>query len=154
MSVVDRIAKARLLPHERAWLSQIFEAILPGETAGLPTFDTIDTSEFFRLIEDAPGPSFLPGLRVMLHGLSVLPLGYAGYRRPFFTLSRDARRAFLAELAQEDGYLSRQLIATMKILAGFAYFEDPAVRARFDMSDFSGALGRTIAVGPGGTVKR
>lgn len=136
MSFIDRITKTRLMPHERAWLEQIFAAILPAETAGLPAFETSDRSEFHRLIEDAPGPMFLPGLRVMLHALSVLPLGYAGYRRPFFALSVEARRAFLAELANEDGYLSRQLVATMKILAGFAYFEDRRVRERFDLRGF------------------
>lgn len=142
MSVIDAVAKAPLLPHERAWLEQIFAAILPAETAGLPSFADSDHSEFFRLIEEAPGPSFLPGLRVMLHALSVLPLTYAGYRRPFYALSVDARRAFLAELAREEGYLSRQLVATMKILTGFAYFESPNVRERFDTSE----LVKTTAV--------
>ncbi len=122
----------RLFPHERAWLTQIFEAVLPAETAGLPALDASARSRFFRTIEEATAPTFLPGLRVMVHALAALPLGYAGYRRPFFALSLDARRAFVAELATEPSYLGRQLLAAMKILAAFAYFEDPAVRARFD----------------------
>jgi hypothetical protein len=133
MNVLESVAKLRLLPHERRWLEQIFAAMLPGETVGLPSFDSGDHAEFFRIIEDAPGASFLPGLRVMLHALHALPLGYAHYRRPFFALPLEARRAFLAELAHENGYLSRQLVAALKILAGFAYFENPRVRECFDL---------------------
>lgn len=124
-----------LLPYERAWLEQIFQAMLPADTAGLPALAARDEeSSFFRAIEHATGPTFIPGLRMMLHALSVLPLGYAGYRKPFFALSVDRRRAFLEHLSRERGYLPRQLVQTMKILAAFAYFEDPTVRARFDLT--------------------
>ena len=133
MSVVDTVARLPLLPHERAWLERIFEAMLPAETAGLPTFDASRHADLCRTLEEATGATFLPGLRVMLHALAVLPLGYAGYRRPFFALPVDGRRAFLAELAREPGYLSRQLVAALKILACFAYFESPFVRANFDL---------------------
>jgi len=126
--------KLRLLPHERAWLEQIFDAILPADTAGMPALGARDRASFFRAIEDATGPTFIPGLRAMVHALAVLPLGYAGYRRPFFALSVAKRRAFVAHLAHERGYVSRQLLQTMKILAAFAYFEAPAVRARFDLT--------------------
>lgn len=126
--------KLRLLPHERAWIEQIFEAILPAETAGLPALRASDRASFFRTIEEATGPTFIPGLRAMVHALAVLPLGYAGYRRPFFALDVDRRRAFVADLARERGYVARQLLQTMKILAAFAYFEDPAVRDRFDLT--------------------
>jgi hypothetical protein len=128
------LTKVRLMPHERAWLEQILAAILPGELAGLPAFGGGNRSEFVRAIEDAPGPSFLPGLRMMVYALNLLPLGFRGYRRPFFALTADRQRAFVADLAKESGYMARQLIATMKVLAAFAYFEDPSVRARFDLT--------------------
>jgi hypothetical protein len=129
-----RLTRVRLTARERAWLEQILAAILPGEMAGLPALGASDRSSFIRAIEDSTGPTFLPGLRLMIHTLSLLPLGYAGYRRRFFALRADKRRAFVADLAREPGYVARQLIATMKVLAALAYFEDPAVRAHFDLT--------------------
>ena len=126
------LARTPLLPHERAWLLQIFAAVLPTDTAGLPAPGAHDWSSFIHTLERATAPTFVPGLRVMLHALAVLPLAHAGYRRPFFALSVEARRAFLVELAHDDRYLARQLVATMKILAAFALFEDPSARAAFD----------------------
>lgn len=137
MSATSRLAVSRLTAHERAWLLQIFAAILPAERAGLPALTDGDHTEFFRILEEAPGPTFLPGLRVMLHALSALPLAYAGYRRPFFALSLEQQQRFLEQLAREEGYLARQLVATMKILTGFAYFESPTVRGRFDLRDLA-----------------
>lgn len=123
----------RLSRYERAWLLQVFAAMLPAERAGLPGFASIDTEGFFRAIETTTGPAFVPGLRAMLHALAALPVARAGYRRPFFALAPEAQRAFLEALDGERSYLARQLVATMKILAAFAYFEDDAVRARFDL---------------------
>ncbi len=137
MSATSRLAVWRLTAHERTWLLQIFAAMLPAARVGLPALGEADHAEFFRILEQAPGPTFLPGLRVMLHALSALPLAYAGYRRPFFALSLAQRQRFLEQLAAEHGYLSRQLVATMKILTGFAYFESPSARARFDLRDLA-----------------
>lgn len=107
---------------------------MPAELAGLPALGSGDRSSFVRAIEEATGPSFLPGLRLMVYTLGFLPLGYSGYRRTFFALTVDEQRAFVADLARDPGYVARQLVATMKVLAGFAYFEDPTVRARFDLA--------------------
>lgn len=130
---LTRFTRVRLTARERAWLEQILAAILPGELADLPALGASDRSFFVRALEDTTGPTFLPGLRLMLHALNLRPLGYPGYRRPFVALTPDQQRAFVAELAREPGYVARQLSATMKVLAALAYFEDPAVRARFDL---------------------
>lgn len=129
-----QLTKLRLMARERAWLEQILAAILPGELAGLPALGASDRASFIRAIEDTTGPTFLPGLRLMIHALNLRPIGYPGYRRPFVALSPDQQRAFVAELAREPGYVARQLIATMKVLAALAYFEDPTVRAHFDLT--------------------
>lgn len=133
-SNLAQAVRVRLTSYERARLEEILAAILPAEAAGLPAFGAGDRAGFYRAIEDTTGPTFLPGLRMMIATFSLLPLGYSGYRRPFFALDADRRRAFVAELALEPGYVARQLTATMKVLAAFAYFEDSAARARMDLT--------------------
>jgi hypothetical protein len=119
----------RLLAFERAWLAAVFDAVLPADLAGLPALEPEAVSDTLAVLEDATGPTFLPGLRAMLYALVLRPLLVPGLRRPFFALGRAERVAFVARLADEPGYLTHQLVATMKILATFAYFEAPSARA-------------------------
>lgn len=127
-----RLARTRLSTTEKAWAEAIFEAMLPTDTAGLPAFASVDRAAFWRCLEDAPGPSFGPGLRAMVHGLTFLPVADRRHRKPFYALDRDQRQDVVAELAADPRYAVRQMVTTMKMMACFAYFDDAGVRARFD----------------------
>jgi hypothetical protein len=127
-----RMLRRPLSARERARLVTALAAVLPAERAGLPALDALDHAAFFGAIEDATGPTFLPGLRAMLTALELMPLTKRGFRRRFSALDRDAQQAFCAALADDGGYLARQLTGTLKVLAGLAYFDAPAARARFD----------------------
>jgi hypothetical protein len=133
-----RIARTRLTTTEKAWAEAIFEAMLPADTAGLPAFASVDRAAFWHCLEDAPGPSFGPGLRAMVHGLTFLPLTDRRFRKPFYALDRDNREALVAELGRDSRYAVRQMVTTMKMMACFAYFDDAGVRARFDAASGGG----------------
>lgn len=132
-----RLVRARLGAREKAAAELVFAAMIPGEAAGLPRFDAIDRGAFWRCIDEAPGPTFGVGLRVMVHAMIWLPVFYAGYRRPLHALPPERREAFVAQLADDPRYLVRQLVAALKTLACFAYFDAPAVRARLERREAS-----------------
>ena len=121
----------RLTDRERARAEVALRAVLPVETAGLPGWDTIDRAAFWAHLERDTAPTFVPGLKVMLVVLSLLPRLDRRRRRSFFGLPPEERQAVMAELDARPDYVSRQLVATFKILACFAWFDAPHVRARF-----------------------
>ncbi len=111
----------RLTAIERRWAEQLFSAILAtGE---------LDTTAFWRCMEEAPAPLVRAGLRPMVHTLTFLPV-VSGFGRPFFALSPEARERFLAAASGDRRYFVRQALVTLKTLACFAYYDDPIVRAR------------------------
>ncbi|MEW5741842.1 MAG: hypothetical protein AB1938_23205 [Myxococcota bacterium] len=116
--------KAGLLSFERAWAELLFDAILPVEPSAARRAD------FWRLLEGRTPPYFTPGLRVMVHTLTFVPLTLAGFRKPFFALSADARVSCVERLSRDSRQSVRQMLSTMKLLACFAAFEDPALRRR------------------------
>ena len=118
-------------PRERAWAEALLGAIVgPTEDHGLPSFASIDLDGFYRAIDTAPGPSFAPGLRGMVYGLPFLPLADRRFGKPFFALDPDARLRCIEAMASHELYAVRQMVATLKILACFAYFEDERARGR------------------------
>ncbi|MBI2393327.1 MAG: hypothetical protein HYV09_27335 [Deltaproteobacteria bacterium] len=122
----------RLSSLERGWAEQLFAAIVAtGGDDGLPSFASVDRSTFWRCFEEAPSPLVRAGLRPMVHTLTFLPV-VSGFGKPFFLLSPDERERFLAQAASSRRMFVRQALVTLKTLACFAYFDDPAVRARHD----------------------
>ena len=124
-----------LLPSERRVAEHIFDAILaidehgePGEHGALPAFARLDHAGFWRALEAGTAPHVAAGLRATIHALNAAPLVLAGVHRPLTALSRAERIACLARLATSERYEVRQMIATAKILACFAYFEHDDVR--------------------------
>ncbi len=118
-------------PHERRWAEALFSAVLgPVEEHGLPAFEAVDKAAFYRAIETATGPQFLPGLRGMLYAANFAPLLDPRFGKPFSSLDRAAQLRFVEAMAGQTGFVTRQILSTLKILATFAYYEDPAVRAR------------------------
>lgn len=115
----------------RAWADPLFGAIIgPTEEHGLPAFESIDLTGFYRTIETAPGPMFAPGLRAMITALTFLPIADRRFGKPFYALDREARLRCIEALAEHDRYAVRQMVSTLKIMACFAYYEDERVRAR------------------------
>jgi hypothetical protein len=116
---------------ERAWAEALLGAIVgPTEEHGMPSFASVDLDAFYRAIDTAPGPSFAPGLRAIVYGLTFLPLADRRFGKPFYALAPDARVRCIEVMAAHELYAVRQMVSTLKILACFAYFEDGRVRAR------------------------
>ena len=65
-----------------------------------------------------------------MYTLTFLPV-VSGFGRPFFRLSPDERARFLEAAERHPTTFVRQSFVTLKTLGCFAYFEDAAVRARF-----------------------
>lgn len=139
----------RLTRLERSWAEDLFGALLgTGGGDGLPAFASVDSAAFWEAFDEAPSPLVRAGLRPMVHTLTFLPL-VSGFRRPFFSLSPDERTTFLTGAAASPRTFVRQAVVTLKTLACFAYFEDPAVRSRFDVPP-PGAAPPPAAAPPGG----
>ena len=118
----------RLTRWERTFAEQIFAAILPGDPSGARPFGSVDTTEFWRCVEGHGAPTLVPGLRLMLVAVWTWPLLDPRLRRPFPWLAGGERERWLAEKEAGPGRLGRQLVSTLKILAAFAWFDDPGVR--------------------------
>ncbi len=116
---------------EKRRVEDVLAAFLPTHTAGLPPFRSVDTAGFWRCLDTAAAPTFTPGLRGMLLLLQVWPVADRRFRRPFWALSADEREQFVTDLDQHPSYVARQLVATFKLLACFAWFDAPVSRARF-----------------------
>jgi hypothetical protein len=117
-----------LLGFERRWAEVLFDAVL-GTGEALPSLSELDTRDFWRQLKECTPPYFGPGLRAAVHGLTFLPLTMRGFRRPLFALSREQRLDCVARMHESRRTTVRQLLDTAKILACFALFEDPQVRA-------------------------
>ena len=127
-----RIDPLRLTRTERAWAEALFASILgTGGDGELPPFASVDPTAFWDRFEAAAAPLVRAGLRPMLYTLTFLP-AVSGYGAPFHALPEDARARFLDDAARSRRYFVRQSLTTLKMLACFAYFDDPAVRARYD----------------------
>lgn len=119
----------RLTRLERAWAERLFAAILAPQTAGLPRFESVDRAPFWAAIDEAPGPLFGVGLRAMIHLLTFLPLTDPRHHRPFFLLPEDARIDWIEERYHDGRFAVRQAVYALKMLACFAWFDAPHVRA-------------------------
>lgn len=116
---------------ERRWRDALFAAsIPPGSSPGLPGLAALDLQRFWTLFDRTAPPLVKLGLRVAVWVLTFAPLFLLGRPRLFSGLGPDDADRLLVRAAGSRSYLLRQLPATLKILACFAYFQDPGVRAR------------------------
>lgn len=124
----------RLSKTERGWAEALFAAIVPAsDVDGLPPFHFPLAGEhatFWRCFDEAAAPLVRAGLRPMLYTLTFLPV-LSGFGRPFFALTTEERARFLDVASADERYFVRQALTTLKMLACFAYFEEPAARDRF-----------------------
>ena len=112
---------------EMQWLRLLLNATVPDlpDRAGLPG---VDLAAFWPELARAAPPLLRLGLRATTWTFTWLPLVLPGYFRPFFALSVDKRDAFLSHMGGTNVFLLRQLAATLKVIACFALFRDPASR--------------------------
>ncbi len=112
---------------ELRWLRQLLDATIPDlpERAGL---GSVDLTTFWPELAATAPPLLRFGLRASTWIFTWLPLLMSGYFRPFFALSPDRRDAFLTQMGRTNVFVLRQLAATLKIIASFALFRDPASR--------------------------
>lgn len=116
---------------EREWLATLVEAMIPGDPElGRPGVAGAENATFAAQLDVAAPPILRFGLRASVWLLTWMTLwpGFGG--RPFFRLDGDRRDRFLVWAGTTDAYLVRQLATTIKLIACFRYFHDPALRAR------------------------
>ena len=131
---------------ERRWRDALMAALIPvgppndgrpeQDPAGrLPGLAELDTTSFWADLDQAAPPLLRLGLRVAVWALTWMPLVLVGRLCTFPRLSPDAQDQLLSRAAASRWYLLRQLVTLLKALACFAYFREPAVRARFGPND-------------------
>ena len=82
----------------------------------------------------------------MVAAATFAPLVHPRFGRPFHGLDREARLRFIDGLAERTDYPTRQILATLKILATFAYYEDPGVRAKLSSGPLAPPSPRAAAL--------
>ncbi len=136
---------------ELRWRDALLAALLPAGPArsagpghwagqghavaqGLPGIGELDLREFWREFAVRAPWTLRVGLRAIVWTLTWLPVCLGLGLRPLHRLSPARQQAFLQRLADSRLYLLRQLPATLKVVAAFGYFADPAVRAAFELA--------------------
>jgi len=112
---------------EMRWLRALLDATVPDlpERAGLPG---VDLTGFWPQLAAVAPPLLRFGLRTTTWVFTWLPLLVPGYFRPFHRLSAAKQDAFLVWMGDTNVFVLRQLAATLKVIASFALFRDPASR--------------------------
>ncbi len=116
---------------EVRWRDATFAALVPAAPDGShPGLAAVDTAKYWEDMErSAPGLVRL-GLRASLWAVALLPLLLVGRLCFFASLSQSLKDRMLEKMASSRLYLLRQILATLKMLACFAYFRDPLVREK------------------------
>lgn len=118
-------------PWERRWRDALFGALIPPHAKG-PGLGALDLTAFWNELTFVAPPLLRLGLRVAVWMLTLSPLLLLGRVSLFPGLSDDEKDALLTRADSSRLFLLRQLVAVLKVVAGFAYFSDPRVRASLD----------------------
>lgn len=113
--------------HRHTLRDALIAAMLPSPGGGLPAAGDLDLSAFWPRFE-AAAPIHL---RLAFHTATIVIAGMLpialGYRHTLASLDDDARNAFLVRAANMPGMAP--LLDIVKVVAAFAYFDDPHVEA-------------------------
>lgn len=105
----------------------LLDAMIPAPGNGLPAMAQVDRREFWRRFASAAPWHLRLGCRAatwLIGGVAPLVLGH---RATFARLDEDARDDVLQRTSQLPG--GAALLLLIKLVACFAYFDDPGVQA-------------------------
>ncbi|MBI4706238.1 MAG: hypothetical protein HY744_34510 [Deltaproteobacteria bacterium] len=126
---------------ERRWRDALLAAMIPPAAAlaapaaqppaaaALPGLGELDLVPFWTAYERCAPPLLRLGVRVAVWVLSLAPILVLAVPCLFTQLEPEERDRMLERAARSDWYVLRQMVVTLKLLACFAYFREPAVRA-------------------------
>lgn len=117
----------RCFAFERRWRDALLEAMIPAPGDGLPALADIDRGRFWPRFEATAPLELQLAVRATAVVLGVLPLGL-GYGAVFIRLDPARRDAVLQRASALPGIGA--MLEVVKVVACFAYFDDPAVQAR------------------------
>jgi len=118
---------------ERRWRDALLAAVIPAPPdAERPGLGALDLASFWQSFAKAAPPLLGLGLRVAVWVLTLAPLFLLGKLRLFPSLAEPQKDRLLCRALGSRLYLLRQLVVSLKAVASFAYFSDPAVRAALD----------------------
>jgi hypothetical protein len=121
------------LAFERRWRDSILAAMIPRlDSSGLPGLAELDLTGFHERFDLAAPPLLRFGIRAAVWFLIFAPPFLIGRFAPFSRLSAEDRDRVLDRASRHRLYLVRQLLLTLKLVASFAYFQDPRVRSAFE----------------------
>jgi hypothetical protein len=116
-----------VLPFEARWRAALLAAMIPAPDARRPGLDAVECRGFWPRFEQAAPWTLQSGLRVATLVLGgPVPL-LLGHRRTFARLDAAARDDVLRRADRLPGVGA--LLQIVKLVACFAYFDDPAVQA-------------------------
>lgn len=124
----------RLNGLERAVTLAVFDAVLPGLAGGAPAardHDLIGSHQ--RMLAAMPRPHALGFRLAFVAAELAMPLLTLGRLARFSRLTREERERALHRVACHPRYLVRQIGLLFKTAAGFAYFQQEAVREHFGL---------------------
>lgn len=118
---------------EWIWARALLGAMIPAPVdASRPGLADLDLTLFAAQFQRRASLALRCGLRLAVWTLTWLALLCPGGGKPFHRLDTARQDRFLEQAAASRLYLVRQLVVTLRSVAMFAYFRDPAVRASID----------------------
>jgi len=109
------------------WRDALLEAMIPSPGGGLPALADVERRDFWPRFERAAPLPLRAGLLVATLLLGGVAPFLLGYRRAFVALDPAARDDVLRRAQRLPG--AAPLLLVVKLVACFAYFDDPAVQA-------------------------
>ena len=117
---------------EHRWMRSILDATLPADPDGrLPGVGEVDLEDFWPEYRQNVPLQFRLGLRAATWAITLWPILTFKSIRPFHRLSDDAKDDVLRSIEDSRFFVVRQLTFVMKTTAGFAYFRDGGIKAKF-----------------------
>jgi hypothetical protein len=112
---------------ESRWRDALLDAMIPEPGNGLPPMARLDRRSFWPRFERSAPWVLRLGVRVATYGVAGLAPFLLGHRHVFTRLDAAARDDVLRRTERLPG--GAALILVVKLVACFAYFDDPNVQA-------------------------
>ena len=113
---------------ERRWARALLNAMIPTDDER-PGLACVDLTTFWDIMHETAPVLLRLGLRVAVWSLTWRCLCWS--LKPFHRLPDRQRDRLLQRWGASDGYLTRQLVMTLKVVACFAFFSDTKTRKGF-----------------------